>query len=337
MRGCLQEKVFEKFLKIRGLNCGADSIEKINDKAKFYLLKETSRDLSAFKGILEEGRVKGLIREDDFLICHISWIISFLRDLTQLREKPSYEFEFAKCRLVETISQKKHTLIGNKLLPEDIEVSYRLLYLFAEKIYSAVKDRNFINAWLAYKRFIKNAFSLFALLSFLRIKTFEEEIKVDPLTGLLNRRYLFPILKNVLKLSFYTETPFAIALMDIDDFKGINDRYGHLIGDCILKKVAKFIKNSLRKSDYIFRYGGDEILMLIPSPDREESYKILERLRKKIEDETFVCMEKAIKITVSIGVCNYVHDGKRSPEEYISCADKKLYMAKSQGKNKVVI
>jgi len=164
-----------------------------------------------------------------------------------------------------------------------------------------------------------------------------EELRKDPLTGLLSRRYLYPIFKDILDLSYYTEMPFSVALMDIDNFKKINDEYGHLVGDCVLKKTANVIKVALRKSDYIFRCGGEEILVLMPSSGKEKAFNILEGIRKKVEEGIFNCNGKRVKVTASIGICSDISNGIKLPENYISCADKKLYIAKRTGKNKVVI
>jgi len=313
------------------------SVGKVNKIAKFSLVKEASRDLYVFDEVLRESLAKELSRRDSILIYHISWIISFLKDIINLKDIPSVEIDYRKCELRKMLLRRKYFFEANNKLLKEIEKADRLLHLFAEKVYSGIRNGDFINAWLAYVRCVKSSFSLISLLSASKIRKFAKEVKVDPLTGLLSRRYLYPIFKDVLELSFYTETPFSVALIDIDNFKKINDEYGHLVGDCVLKKIAKVIKESLRKSDYIFRYGGEEIVILMPSSGKEESFRILERLRRRIEKEKFNCRGKEVKVTVSVGACTDVYDSKKSPEDYISCADKKLYIAKKTGKNKVVI
>ncbi len=127
-----------------------------------------------------------------------------------------------------------------------------------------------------------------------------------------------------------------MAVIDIDNFKQINDKYGHLVGDCILREVANIMKQSFRKSDYLFRYGCEEFLVIMPSTSLEEALKALERFRKNVESYKFsLDHQECPKVTVSIGVCGDSGQHK-DIKSYIDCADRKLYAAKKSGKNRII-
>ena len=128
----------------------------------------------------------------------------------------------------------------------------------------------------------------------------------------------------------------TIAMIDIDNFKDVNDKYGHLAGDYVLKEVSKIFINTLRKTDFVYRYGGEEICILMPETLVEKAYVPLERLRKTIENREFIFEGKKIKVTVSIGASTYGKD-MRDANELIERADAVLYKAKKSGKNKVVM
>jgi diguanylate cyclase (GGDEF)-like protein len=123
---------------------------------------------------------------------------------------------------------------------------------------------------------------------------------------------------------------FCIILFDIDNFKSVNDTYGHQVGDNILVEMAQRIKNSMRKSDTFARWGGEEFAIILPQSRVKTAVKIANNLRLKIANNAF---EDGLSITCSFGVCEY----KKSYEleDLIECVDKKLYFAKSEGKNQV--
>jgi diguanylate cyclase (GGDEF)-like protein len=144
------------------------------------------------------------------------------------------------------------------------------------------------------------------------------------------------IIARTIEISKISETPFSIAMIDVDNFKKINDSFGHIVGDCVLKEIAKIIKRSLRKSVFVFRYGGEEFLVLLPSTDSKHAYRIMERTRKNIEKAEIKCDEKSIKITISIGLITVYPAETLNIKQIIQKADQNLYTAKRKGKNLVV-
>jgi len=158
-------------------------------------------------------------------------------------------------------------------------------------------------------------------------KYLSQIIEIDPLTKALNRRALM----TKLKLYVSAGVPVSVMMLDIDNFKRINDTYGHLTGDKVLKELSEIIEKSLRSGDFVGRYGGEEFLIVLPRTNKETAFKVAERIRRKIERHRFPVPEP---VTVSIGVADS-REGE-SLEELISLADERLYRAKRSGKNRVI-
>jgi len=152
----------------------------------------------------------------------------------------------------------------------------------------------------------------------------------DVLTGLYRREILYDLIEKEFHRSKRYGYHFSILMIDIDNFKKINDTYGHLFGDKVLKKVAETIRRTLRNSDIAIRYGGEEFLVILPHTDLESAKIVGERIRKTIERLDI----DGIKITISIGIADNTLSSKL--EDLIRKADQALYIAKRTGKNKVV-
>jgi diguanylate cyclase (GGDEF)-like protein len=161
------------------------------------------------------------------------------------------------------------------------------------------------------------------------------EMSKDPLTGALNRRSFETIVQKLLEISQITDTSIVLAMADLDYFKKINDTFGHLAGDEALKHFVNIIKRNLRKSDYVFRIGGEEFLILLPNTELKDAVEIVERIRKDLEESPLHYDDKEIKLTASFGLAEA--DKNKCINEAIKEADKKLYKAKEIGKNKAVV
>ena len=155
----------------------------------------------------------------------------------------------------------------------------------------------------------------------------------DALTLLLNRRFLPAILRHEISLAMHSDIPLSIAMIDIDNFKIFNDTYGHADGDNILKKIAEMLYESTRGSDYVFRLGGEEFLIVLIETSKNEAFSIIERLRKKIQDTpVHLHNHENVRVTVSAGIA--VYNGHPDYECLIRVADNALYRAKANGKNR---
>lgn len=157
--------------------------------------------------------------------------------------------------------------------------------------------------------------------------------RVDGLTGLQNHTSFYNVLENKLSKARRDKRGFAIAMLDIDDFKGINDTYGHGIGDDILKYVSDTIVASINKTGISFRYGGDEFAIIFNTPNPESNVSALEVLRKSVADNDSLFSD-GTRITLSIGYYN-VKEVSMTSEEIFFRADQALYHAKYNGKNQV--
>jgi len=171
----------------------------------------------------------------------------------------------------------------------------------------------------------------------MRIKWLYSETKylaiIDGLTGLYNRRFFQQTLEKEFARSKRHKTKLSLAMFDIDHFKNVNDTYGHQFGDKVLAEIAKIIKSSLRKTDYITRYGGEEIVVVLPDTEMKQALIPIERIRKKIEKKNFNYKDKAIKVTISCGLSEVMQD-INTHEELLLQVDKCLYASKKAGRNK---
>ena len=162
---------------------------------------------------------------------------------------------------------------------------------------------------------------------------------LDALTGINNRHQFEVRLKQEVAAAMRQNIPLCAIMLDIDFFKNVNDTYGHAAGDTVLKEVSSTIKNCLRESDILSRYGGEEFAIMLPFTKLEEAYGVAQRLRAAVEQQEIDISEVSdydkINVTISVGVSEF--DRKLTGEELFRRADKALYSAKTHGRNKVVI
>ena len=164
---------------------------------------------------------------------------------------------------------------------------------------------------------------------------FRELSIVDDLTNLYNKRHLNDLLKSEIDRTDRYEHPLSLMLMDIDDFKQYNDTFGHTQGDQVLIGIGKIILNSIRKTDFGFRYGGEEFVVIMPETTGKAAVKVAERIRRKFASTTFrPTGDEEINKTISIGVTQYSPSEKK--RDLIARADQSMYQAKKMGKNQVV-
>ena len=175
----------------------------------------------------------------------------------------------------------------------------------------------------------------------LQISALQQENITDPLMGIFNRRYMDRRLKEEVLRSQRYSMPLSILLLDIDYFKNINDTYGHQAGDFILKKLGQLILNTVRKSDMVARYGGEEVLVILPNTNDSHAFVLADRLRQIVENFKIELPDERgksqllISITVSIGVAGF-NQTTLDSHSLIKNVDKALYRAKDSGRNMVI-
>lgn len=235
----------------------------------------------------------------------------------------------ASCPSTESI-----ILTGNATLDSAIEATNKGAFSYLQKPYDIEQ------LMLHIKRAIeKREAGRKILMQSTELKKINAELRVlytkanvsslhDSLTGLANRRFLEVQLEKSYGSAKRYGQPLSIIMLDIDHFKQYNDTHGHVEGDGLLVKIAHILLKVIRTADYVFRYGGEEFLVMLPMTDITNACKAAERLRRVVESEA--------GITVSLGVSSY-HESMRDKESLIRDADNALYRAKQNGRNRVEV
>ena len=184
------------------------------------------------------------------------------------------------------------------------------------------------------------AFALSYLAKYIiKSRDFEYQYKlatIDGLTELYNHRYFQETLKNQIEISKRYGQPFSLIIIDIDYFKKFNDQYGHQAGDAVLKQVAQTLKKNSRTTDFVCRYGGEEMSIILPNTTAEEALYNAKRINKAVAEKEFqLNANETGKVTISVGVATFP-DNAESAQDLIEHADKGLYYAKEHGRNQVV-
>lgn len=157
----------------------------------------------------------------------------------------------------------------------------------------------------------------------------------DELTGLFNRRHIMEILQQQQALADSGDYRFCLCYLDLDHFKNINDSYGHGIGDQVLRRFAKLVHEALREADYTGRLGGEEFILVLSQTGLTEAWQVAERLRQRLQEQSFSDLHPELRVTVSIGVSEY-RRGEQI-DDALNRADICLYQAKSSGRNRVIV
>jgi diguanylate cyclase (GGDEF)-like protein len=169
-----------------------------------------------------------------------------------------------------------------------------------------------------------------------RLEETERSAVTDPLTGLYNRRFFRSTFEREVRRGHRYGVMLSLVMLDLDGFKHVNDRYGHLFGDLVLRRVAKIVRRAIRESDTASRYGGEEFAIILPETDRLGSYAVAERVRRRVESAFAERPTggRPVEMTISGGIAAYPEDGTDLTEMLLR-ADEALYRAKALGKNRI--
>ncbi len=161
----------------------------------------------------------------------------------------------------------------------------------------------------------------------------------DEKTSLYNFRYFYKKLQEEFKRAKRYETCLSLIMLDLDDFKEINDRLGHQKGDKVLKELAEIVHSNARETDFSARYGGEEFAIILPNTDDTMAKQVAERIRKAVSMHNFLSEEKPTAMTISAGISTFPdrHENIKNHDELIKSADAALYRAKNEGKNRIEI
>ena len=328
----IREKMFEQNI--------VDFINKIEIKNFGYLIRIIKR--------LEQNRDKNLLIVDDSKL-----IRNFYRRVLKVQNFNIFEASDGK-EALDILKREKISLVlsdynmpnmdGLEFLKE-VRKDYERNELPFIGI-SSDKDSSTVSRFLKFgandylrKPFgkeellcrINNALDMLDM--FLHIK---ESAITDALTGLHNRHYLYEISESILAGANRTEKPLCLVVFDIDHFKRVNDTYGHAAGDKVLQSFANLLKNRVRKSDIVVRYGGEEFIVILPNTDKEMSGAVIETIRNLVKNmDIDIGGKKSLKITISAGIAQF--NGKEKLDDLINRADEYLYLAKSSGRDRVEV
>ena len=162
----------------------------------------------------------------------------------------------------------------------------------------------------------------------------ERQTYEDALTGLANRRRLDQRLDEEFARAARHGRPLAVAIADLDNFKLVNDRYSHAVGDAALRSLAKLLSSQVRHTDLVARFGGEEFVLVLVESDGDAALRVCEKLRMAVERHAWGAIHPGLALTISIGVCA---DSKLpGHERMLAAADRNLYLAKAGGRNRVV-
>lgn len=237
-------------------------------------------------------------------------------------------------RLVLTANDRD-TLYWQKLMLDEETSSFIAVPLVVDNQLVAILSARNLDA-KSFEKFLIIASQFSLEIKKVRIyKKVEEMAITDGLTNLYTRRYFNDRLNEEQRRSLDHHFNFSFLMIDIDRFKSYNDRFGHLVGDMVLKKVAEIIRANIREVDLAARYGGEEFAVLLPETTREGAEQVAGRIRLSTEKYNFRVYDEQIRLTVSIGVAVFPEDGRR-PSTIINHADQALYRAKKEGRNKVI-
>ncbi|MGR8935931.1 MAG: GGDEF domain-containing protein [Gammaproteobacteria bacterium] len=239
--------------------------------------------------------------------------------------KKVFKIEFADLERFSKISQERD-LSREELFQEYDKLleSYRSLLIDAAKI-TKIGDINQKKLYKSHTNIEKaSAFHYRSSIT-------------DQLTQLYNRGHLMNILDKEFAISSRYRTPLSCILGDIDDFKSINDNFGHLSGDAVLKKVAETLKTNIRETDVVGRYGGEEFLIILPNIRSAEALLVAEKVRSKIAQTKVENHTDNLFVTISFGLADTLTYSPKTVDELLHNVDKALYSAKEHGKNRCVI
>jgi len=322
--------------KLKTLECGLYLLD--DYESDLYVLNTTDELLKQFLQDTVSLSSFNLVLQN--LFNNIQKVISSIKEINVCGVSPishkEYCFSFSKKDKVKFIDFIKESEFEyTQDLKQNDKVIGQIFIKISKKL--DLKEQNMLKI-LLNKISIPIAISLEKELI---LKDLEENNKLlyqkaitDPLTKLYNREYMIEYLRNKIKESKRYNFPLSVAIIDIDFFKKVNDTYGHLIGDCVLKELSNLLKQHFRDTDVVARYGGEEFIVIMPFSSKKEAFKKMECFRNVVEEFIF-CDKTNVKLTISVGISEW-NRKKDDIETLIKKADERLYEAKKSGRNKVV-
>ncbi|MDD2829125.1 MAG: sensor domain-containing diguanylate cyclase [Sulfuricurvum sp.] len=274
---------------------------------------------------------------------HLEWMLVLISELqgTQ-REGSSCELDHTRCSFGQWLHNPSIPYLSNTSHFSDIQRLHINLHELASNIFSqrASEQIDYKNIIQLLQNLDYTSLEIGNEIAIINDMLIIGEYTKDPLTGLLGRRLFEKIVMGQVEIAKATESDCSMIMCDLDYFKEINDQYGHLSGDEVIKNFAHNLQKTLRKSDFIFRFGGEEFLVLLPSTNYSEARQLAEKLCLTTATQKVHYENNSINYTVSIGVYeidtrDLTFVTKNIIQHYIQAVDTKLYLAKENGRNRV--
>jgi len=277
----------------------------------------------------------------EYYVAHLEWLLALSKAVHKEDISKFPLTDVTLCTFGKWLTTLASNIIKNSSKLKYLIRIHNQLHLISEKIKNIINsDSKEYNVLLTYlERCELISLSIGTELALIDNTIVNQKSVKDPLTGALGRQVLKQIFQNQYDISLATSSNFILVMCDLDNFKSINDTYGHIAGDKMLLEFVNIVKKELRSSDIIIRYGGEEFLLILPAIQYEEGKEVLQSLLSSYESFILNYNNQQISTTVSIGMVEI--EAKQSYkdsfiEEYISIADKRLYQAKSNGKNQII-
>ncbi len=273
---------------------------------------------------------------------HLKWLVNLSKSLIESNIDIFPQTDKTICSFGKWLITDAKKIIQNNSKLQELERIHSQLHYISSQIKQIVtpnsKNLNYDILFTYLEKCELLSLAIGTELALIDNTIINDKSVKDTLTGALGRQSLSQIFQNQYELSLATNTKFVLALCDLDFFKKVNDTYGHIAGDKMLQSFVKVVKNNIRNSDIIIRYGGEEFIIILPAINKNQAFKVLEKTRKEFENFILVYNDQKIKTTVSIGTFEIDTTEKYNIDlldEYIDYADKKLYKAKHNGRNTI--
>lgn len=298
------------------LICGAWLSLRGNSVAKYYTLAWSFLLLSGFSATLDNLDIMGLPISSHYLLIFGASVETLLLGLILAMSYSQQRDSLSAAQQEALVQEQAATKAKDKLIEVQQESQEALEYNVQERTLEleiALRELSDANQEL------------------------EQLSAMDPLTGIPNRRHFDKRLLAESRRSRREQTPLAIAMLDIDHFKQVNDHYGHIGGDRCLKQLSEAMKSALKRpTDEVCRYGGEEFAFILPNTELQGAYQLLEEIRGIVENITIQSDEITFSVTLSAGVASNIMAYEGNETELLAFADKLLYEAKQNGRNQVV-
>jgi len=313
--------------------------QKINNRvANIYLLKYVDKLISSNNTRLSS--ISDLVEKNIIIHyeSHLIWLTNLAQHIKNVDSNDFPEIDATKCSFGCWLHSDAKKVISNNSKYKNIVSIHKNLHLFASKIFNILEKGEYHVLITYLEKCELISLSIGTELALLDQILINKKITKDTLTGALNRHGLRNVFESQYELSLATNNPFIFAMCDLDFFKNINDTYGHVAGDKLLKLFVDTVKENIRNSDVIIRYGGEEFIIMLPTIHKPKGLEILEKIRSDFANTVLEFNGEKISATVSTGMIviepEYLFK-QNFLDDYLMIVDKKLYEAKDNGRNRV--